>query len=108
MNKELLFDKRIVDRNIKKHDISKEEYAKHLSSLPDCIENAEFLDISKYDEDETEKFDDIEDEENDFDSSSEENDTVSATDNPVTDLPPQGSPVSNEEEIDNKQSHTQR
>lgn len=38
-----LFDRRVVERNIKKGEVSREEYEKFVSSLPDVAENAELV-----------------------------------------------------------------
>lgn len=39
----LLFDKRVVERNIKKGLITREEYEKYLSALPDVSDQAEVI-----------------------------------------------------------------
>ncbi len=66
---QFLFDKRIVDRNIKNKFATQEEYEAHLASLPDDAQNAECLDISSYYEDEEE---DLEFEDEDLEEDTED------------------------------------
>ncbi len=51
-NRDSLFDKRTVDRNIKKGLISREEYDKHLGGLKDVEDNAEVIDFAPPEEEE--------------------------------------------------------
>ncbi|MEM9074687.1 MAG: hypothetical protein AAGE52_39695 [Myxococcota bacterium] len=46
---DLLVDKRIVQRNIAKGNITREEYAKHLEGLKDVEDNAELISIEDTD-----------------------------------------------------------
>lgn len=39
----LVVDKRIIERNIQKGLISRKDFERHLSELPDCGENAELV-----------------------------------------------------------------
>lgn len=41
MSENIVFDNRIVDRNIKRGVVSQADYDKHLESLEDCAERAE-------------------------------------------------------------------
>lgn len=49
MDKELLFDTRLVNRWISRNVISEKDYKAHLKGLPDASENAENLELSSGD-----------------------------------------------------------
>ncbi len=42
-NRAMLLDKRVVERNIKKGLVTREEYDKSVSSLPDVADGAELI-----------------------------------------------------------------
>lgn len=50
--RDILLDRRIVDRNIRKGVVTREEYEKHLQTLPDVGGNAEVIAarLGEYDE----------------------------------------------------------
>lgn len=43
--RDLLLDKRLVDRHLERGLVTEEEYQKHLGELPDLDENAEVLEV---------------------------------------------------------------
>ena len=55
-----LTDKRIVERNLDKGLLTKEQLEKHLAALPDLSANAEYLTIHDVDDDDDD--DDLDDE----------------------------------------------
>ncbi len=50
----ILLDKRTIDRNIKKGALTKDEYEKHVKSLPDLTEECEPIEVSLYETEEQE------------------------------------------------------
>ena len=57
MNKNLLMDKRIVDRNIQRGLVSQDDYRSHIQALPDASENMEYVSIDSKEEEEAAKTD---------------------------------------------------
>jgi len=49
MDKELLFDTRLVRRWMAKNQLAEKDYAAHLAQIPDCEANAENVESSKGD-----------------------------------------------------------
>jgi len=65
---EMKYDRRIVDRNIRKGMLSQEEYAKYLKKLPDVEENTMLIPAAQETSDPSISMPttDVEDEEDDF------------------------------------------
>lgn len=52
LNQDLLFDIRVIERNLRKGLLDKAAFEKHLSSLKDMEENADFVDYTAEPEEE--------------------------------------------------------
>lgn len=52
LNQDLLFDIRVLERNLRKGLLDKAAFEKHLSSLKDMEENADFVDYTAEPEEE--------------------------------------------------------
>jgi hypothetical protein len=65
--RDILLDRRIVERNIRKGVGTREEYERHLQTLPDVGGNAEVIAarLGEYDEVDTSDDDDADDDEED-------------------------------------------
>ncbi|NLE49024.1 MAG: hypothetical protein GX614_11540 [Sandaracinaceae bacterium] len=54
LNKDLLFDTRVLERNLRKGLLDHETLEKHLSSLANAADNADFVDYTAEPEEEAE------------------------------------------------------
>lgn len=59
-----LFDRRVVDRNIKKGLVTTKDYEKHLKALPDAAAKAAPIEQARIDDDDDDDIDDDDDDSN--------------------------------------------